>query len=316
MKDLISVIMSTYREPLVWIEQAVDSILNQTYQNIEFIIVIDAPDNTQLIHYIMGRKEQDNRIAIHINERNMGLTASLNTAIGLASGDYIARMDADDIAEADRLACQMKYLISHNLDLVGCNVRDIDENGKMINSSGTQYPSSGRVIKKYLKTSSAIIHPTWLTKKNVYLEMGMYHDFPACEDYDFLTRAALAGYRLGNVKEPKQMYRINSKGISSTKKVIQKTSHFFIRKNYNAGRQSSLDEFYQFMESEAARKKQEGLRRYYEDSAKIKEYYRNRQWERFWMIGIKTFVKSKEGRTVVINVIREKFLCLQYGKRY
>lgn len=118
MNDLISIIMSAYREPLVWIRQAVDSVLNQTYKNIEFIIVVDDPDNTELIDYVTKREEQDPRITIHINEKNIGLAASLNRAIGLAKGEYIARMDADDISERDRLACQMKYLISHNLDLI------------------------------------------------------------------------------------------------------------------------------------------------------------------------------------------------------
>ena len=315
-KDLISVIMSTYYEPLTWIEQAVDSILNQTYRDIEFIIVIDAPDNMELVRYAMKKKEQDNRIIVHINEKNMGLTASLNTAIKLANGEYIARMDADDTAEFDRLSCQMEYLISHNLDLIGCNVKDIDENGKILNPIGTHYPTSDKVIKKFLKTNSAIIHPTWLTRKSVYIEMGMYHDFPACEDYEFLTRIALAGYRLGNLKEAKQMYRINTKGISNTKKIMQKSSHYFVKHNYNAKRQSNLDEFYQCIESDAGKKKQKSLRNYYEDSAKLKEYYRARKWGMFLTAGIKTFIKSAEGRTVVISIFREKLLQLRYGKCY
>ena len=197
-----------------------------------------------------------------------------------------------------------------------CAVKDIDENGKILNPIGTHYPTSDKVIKKFLKTNSAIIHPTWLTRKSVYIEMGMYHDFPACEDYEFLTRIALAGYRLGNLKEAKQMYRINTKGISNTKKIMQKSSHYFVKHNYNAKRQSNLDEFYQFIESDAGKKKQKSLRNYYEDSAKLKEYYRARKWGMFLTAGIKTFIKSAEGRTVVISIFREKLLQLRYGKCY
>ncbi|MCM1439640.1 MAG: glycosyltransferase [Roseburia sp.] len=316
MKDLISVIMSTYNEPLKWIEQAIDSILGQTYKNIEFIIVVDAPENKELINYIIERKKQDNRIIIHINERNIGLAASLNVAISLANGLYIARMDADDIAEPDRIECQIKYLTSCQLDLVGCKIMDINEDGKILNLKRTHCPTSDKAIKDYLKTNSAIAHPTWLVKKSVYIEMGMYRDFPACEDYDFLIRTALAGYKLGNVSEVKQMYRINTRGISSTRKVMQKSSHYFIMQNYNLGKQSNPDEFYQFIESDIGKKKQEGLRNYYNASAKLKRYYHDKEWIAFFIVGLKTFVKEKEGRVVIANILRKKWLRLKYGKNY
>lgn len=260
MNELISVIMSTYHEPLAWVGNAMDSILNQTYKNIEFIIVVDAPDNAKLIDFITERRQQDSRIIIHINVENVGLPSSLNTAIGLAKGEYIARMDADDISEPDRLACQMEYLISHRLDLIGCNIRTIDESGIIIDSQGTHLPLADDAIKKYLKMFPAIMHPTWLVRKTVYTDMGMYRNFPAAQDYEFLTRIALAGYRLGNVREPKLRYRINTGSISSTKKILQKSIHFFVRENYNAGRQSSVEDFYAFMNSDFGRKNREILK--------------------------------------------------------
>ena len=116
MKNLVSVIMSTYQEPLVWIDEAVSSIQNQTYQNFEFIIVVDDPDYKQLVGYILRKKKEDNRIIVHINERNKGLTESLNIAVKMAKGTYIARMDADDIAAPDRLECELDYLILNHLD--------------------------------------------------------------------------------------------------------------------------------------------------------------------------------------------------------
>ena len=316
MKNLVSVIMSTYQEPLVWIDEAVSSIQNQTYQNFEFIIVVDDPDYKQLVGYILRKKKEDNRIIVHINERNKGLTESLNIAVKMAKGTYIARMDADDIAAPDRLECELDYLILNHLDLVGCNVRNIDEDGNVINHTGTKYPASDQIIKRYLKTNSAVVHPTWLVRKEVYNEMDMYRDFPACEDYEFLTRIALAGYRIGNVREVKQMYRINGKGISSTKKVMQKTSHYFAKCNYNAGRQSSLDEFYKFLNSDEGKKKQAGLVRYYEQSDKLKECYRNKQWGKLVTMGFGVFMRSKEGRTVITSTLMEKFLRIRYRKTY
>ena len=96
---MISVVMSTYKEPIEYIEQSINSILNQTYRDIEFVIIVDNPDNAEHIEYIQNRMSGDSRIKLSINEKNCGLTESLNRAIALARGTFIARMDADDIAE-------------------------------------------------------------------------------------------------------------------------------------------------------------------------------------------------------------------------
>lgn len=312
MNELISVIMSTYHEPLAWIGQAVDSILSQTYKKIEFIIVVDDPDNTELIEYITKRKKQDSRIIMHINKKNIGLAVSLNIAIGLAKGEYIARMDADDISEPNRLACQMEYLIAHDLDLVGCNIRTMDESGKMISGGETRLPLSDEVIKKYLKIGNIIMHPTWLTKKNVYINLGMYHNFPAAQDYEFLTRSALAGYRLGNIKEPKLIYRINTNGISGTKKILQKSIHFFVRKNYAAGKQSRLEDFYAFIESDAGRKKQKELEKFCQNYKRRWKHCHNRKWYIFFVMGVNALLRPGEERIWFVDAVQGKLLRMRY----
>ena len=101
-EELISVLMCAYNEPMEYICQAVKSITEQTYRNIEFIIIIDHPDRRDIVLYLDGLA--DERIRYHINEKNMGLIASLNKGLQLCSGKLIARMDADDIAFPDRLA--------------------------------------------------------------------------------------------------------------------------------------------------------------------------------------------------------------------
>ncbi len=312
MNERISVIMSVYHEPLAWVDQAVSSILDQTYKDIEFIIIIDDPDNTTIIDYIVNRKQQDNRITVYINERNIGLAASLNIAIGLAKGDYIARMDADDISESDRLACQMEYLISQDLDLIGCNIRRIDESGKIINDGKTCLPLSDEAIKQYLKIGNIIMHPTWLARKAVYTDMGLYRNFPAAQDYEFLTRIALAGYRLGNLREPKLRYRINAGSISGTKKILQKSIQSFVRQNYIAGRQSSAEDFYAFFNGDAGRKKQENLERFYKNYERRYKYFRNRKWRMYFIIGVNAFLKSGEERVWLADAVRAKLLRMRY----
>ena len=125
----ISVLMSAYNEPINYVQQAVDSITAQTYKNIEFIIIVDNPDNQPLIDLLSQAVEKDPRINIVINEKNIGLAMSLNKALHLSTGDIIARMDADDISKPNRLEIELNYLLCHNLDVIGCAIEKIDENG-------------------------------------------------------------------------------------------------------------------------------------------------------------------------------------------
>lgn len=109
-KPCISVIMSTYNTPNDWLEQSIDSILNQTYSNFEFIIIDDC--STTDIE-IIQRRYKDERIIWLKNDENIGLTKSLNKALKIARGKYIARMDADDISLPERFALQIQYMESH-----------------------------------------------------------------------------------------------------------------------------------------------------------------------------------------------------------
>ena len=103
----VSVIMSTYKEPIDWIRQSIDSILNQTFSEFEFIIVVDNPKYKELISVLNDYAEADNRICIMVNENNIGLVKSLNKALSQCNGEYIVRMDADDISLPERIAHQI-----------------------------------------------------------------------------------------------------------------------------------------------------------------------------------------------------------------
>lgn len=312
---MISVIMSCYREPIIYLIESISSILNQTYSDIELIVIVDDPTNIEIINYVSSVGERDERMRYYINERNMGLTVSLNRAKRLAKGEFVARMDADDISEEERLECQLKYLQDSNYDLVGCNVIDINEKGCVINSLGTNYPTQDKSIKKYLRINSAIPHPTWLVRKRIYDKYD-YVDFPACEDYEFLTRIALDGYRMGNLKECKLKYRINSNGISTTKKVLQKASFNYVRNNYRHNRKSYYDKFLSYLESDEGRKKKMSLSSYYNCSKKLKTYQNDNDKMRFLLFGIRIFITEPEGRRIISNVVKERMLRLTFGHNY
>ena len=90
--DKISVLMSTYREPIEWIKLSVESIINQTYKNIEYIIIVDDPDNKELISFLSDYENRFEFVKVVINEKNIGLVASLNKGLKYCSGEYIARI--------------------------------------------------------------------------------------------------------------------------------------------------------------------------------------------------------------------------------
>ena len=136
----VSVIMSVYREPLEWIDASIKSILVQTYGDFEFLIVNDNPESEELCHFLNEKALSDNRISLIANERNIGLTKSLNVALTKSNGEYIARMDADDIACLNRLSSQVEYLDKNaNHSVVHSNYSLIDENGDVIKSKFHSY---------------------------------------------------------------------------------------------------------------------------------------------------------------------------------
>lgn len=308
---MVSIIMCMFREPIQYIEKSLESVLQQTYKDIEVIIMIDDPANEMLVDYVRKKTTEDCRIRYYVNEENIGLTASLNRAKSYVKGEYVARMDADDICVVDRIESQLSYLREYGLDIVGCNVKDIDEKGNFIIASTSTFPTEDKVIKEYLKTNSAIPHPTWFVRREIY-EKYDYVDFPACEDYELLTRLALDDVKMGNLKEPKLYYRINSNGISSSKKVMQKTSFFYVRNNYKKRKVSKLDEFNSFYESPKGIKKRKKLENYYAKSSELKKLKKEKKWLKFFLMGICVFICSYEGRNVVISYLRGRLLISKF----
>ena len=136
----ISVVMPAYNAEK-YIGEAIESILNQTFKDFEFIIINDGSvDHTKEII----REYNDPRIVLLENDKNRGIVLSLNKGLDAATGKYIARMDADDIATKDRLEKQLEFLQVKSYDMVGCNAIKIDENGKEIGY--LNFPTAHEII--------------------------------------------------------------------------------------------------------------------------------------------------------------------------
>lgn len=243
---LVSVIMSTYKEEEIFLRQAIESILDQTYKDFEYIIILDNPDNDLHKRIIQEYTNNDKRIKFYVNEKNMGLTASLNKGLGLAKGKYICRMDADDISINNRIENQKKYIEENDYDLIGGISQMIDENGKSIYSI-KKVPTNMDKIKKALRYNQIISHPTWFGKKEVFDKLNGYRNMPLCEDYDFTLRAVLNGYKISNIDETVLKYRMTSSSISRSNLYEQYLFAKFITKKYSENKIADIKEAKQYV---------------------------------------------------------------------
>lgn len=155
----ISVVMPAYNAEK-YIGQAIESILNQTYSNFEFIIINDG-SNDKTKEVILSYK--DDRIIYLENERNFGIVVTLNKGLEKANGEYIARMDADDIAEPNRFEKQIKYLDKNiEIGVLGSGICTFGEN---IESKKRLFTTNADQLKAELIFSSCIAHPTVMIRK-------------------------------------------------------------------------------------------------------------------------------------------------------
>lgn len=206
--ELISVIMPVYNiKSFDIISQSIKSILNQSYKNFEFIICDDG-SNDDTFCYIKKFEKIDDRIKIIKNNKNFGLSYSLNRCIAASKGLYIARMDADDISLPDRLEKQYKYLKKNSsLDFVGSY-------SYLLRSLNTEVIGINKVPitpnKKNFLFGTPFIHPTLMIKKNIYSSLGGYNcdeNVLLVEDYEFFMRAYYHNYKGANIPEPLIKYR-------------------------------------------------------------------------------------------------------------
>lgn len=202
----ISVVMGIYEEQdKRQVMQAIDSILNQTFQDFEFLICDDG--SSQAFYEWLERYcKKDPRIVLLRNQKNMGLAAALNKCLKHASGAYIARMDADDISCSGRLEKQAEFLRRHkDFALAGCSAFMIDGNGIW----GVRRMERMPRRESFLDTSP-FIHPAVMMRRSVLEELGGYCCSPKAvrlEDYELFMRLYAKGWRGYNLQEPLFQYR-------------------------------------------------------------------------------------------------------------
>lgn len=207
----ISVILPVYNcEQFIY--EAVNSVLLQTYEDFELLIIDDcSTDNTLKI----VEKFKDSRILIIQKEKNTGYTDSLNYGVTIANGEYIARMDGDDICLPERFEKQVTFLDNNsNIALCGTAIKIIGED-RII-----RHPLKHEDIAIKLCFGNSFCHPSVMGKKEVFLENRYDKNFEPAEDYDLWTRLAFKE-ELANLDEVLLFYRVHKNQISNTKSNIQ-----------------------------------------------------------------------------------------------
>lgn len=221
---LISVIMPVYNESL-YIKDAIKSILNQSYQDFELLIIDDAStDNTvDIINQF-----NDGRIILIQKEKNTGYTDSLNLGIEKSAGRYIARMDGDDICHEDRFNVQLEFL-ENNLDYILCG----SQYKRIDGQTSFMLPVENDEIKALLLRGNQFIHPSVMIRKSVLIENKIRYnkEREPAEDYDLWVRLMPYG-KFKNLKEPHISYRIHAGQISQKSFKIQKEHDYKTRVLY------------------------------------------------------------------------------------
>lgn len=205
----VSILLPAYNAER-YLREAIDSMLSQTYQNFELLIIDDgSKDRTAEI----VRSYTDERIRFIQNECNIGLANTLNKGMRLARGEYLARMDADDISLPTRLEIQVRYLDEHpDVMLCSCALQQFGASDKqMIGREDFEF------VKAEMLFSSAIGHASSVWRKAFFVEnhlMFMQDEFPA-EDYGLWTRAVFYG-KMVNIPDLLYRYRIYPEQVTAT----------------------------------------------------------------------------------------------------
>ena len=199
----VSVLMSIHNNESS-IDASVRSIVSQTFADWEMILWNDASTDGSLKR-LEEWSRRDSRIKLYSNSRNLGLAASLNLALEKSVGQYIARMDGDDIAMPDRLARQVNFLDTHpQYAILGAACMLFDESGEWGTRTGLAAPQ-----KKDFLWGSQFIHPVTVMRRDALVSVGGYRacrDTLRAEDYDLFMRMYAKGYVGYNLPEPLLRY--------------------------------------------------------------------------------------------------------------
>lgn len=249
--QLISVILPFYNAEQ-FLEASIKSILNQTYKNLELILINDGSTDTSL-EICENFKRKDSRVVL-LNKSHQGLTKALNFGIMKSKGFYIARQDADDISKEQRLAKQKIFLENNNAIMCGTNCEIIKKNKKK-NNWAIEF--THKKIFKKLEYSNCFVHSSVMFIKKFAEKANFYDEkLDYAQDYDLWWKLSLIG-KVGNLKDKLVLIKQHDQSISSINEnkqtlcFIKSAVKFYFFKYF-----SSISKNYNFEEVSKIKKNQ------------------------------------------------------------
>ena len=232
---LISVVIPAYNCEKT-INDSIYSIINQTYKNLEIIVINDGSiDKTKLVvDKIIKCDKRVKQISIH----NKGISNAINLGISISKGEWICRMDSDDISVSNRIELQLEYARKNKLDIVGCWIKLFDQN----NIYGIRkYPITDSEIRCQLLFNSPFPHPGLLIRKKIFDTESYDGFYRHIEDYELWCRLGVdKNIKMGNLPLPLILYRVSSNQVHrKNKNILFKIRSEIAKKYLEAQKDSS-----------------------------------------------------------------------------
>ena len=264
----VSVIMSVYNGE-DYLSEAIESVINQSLENWELIVINDcSTDSTGEI--LSGFASKDERIMVYTNEVNLKLPASLNKAVSLSNGKYIARMDADDICLPERLEKQFKFMEEHSeVSMSSCRFMTVKKGIYAPGGAGGR--CDNEALKAMLLAANPILHPGVIAKAEVMKKYNYDTSLTCTEDLELWTRMTMAGLKMQILPEYLLIYRLHDKQITSTTIERQHTEVLKIQNKYYGKLLTQMNE-------EMQKFYIGGI--YFKESADINKYLEYAKWLR------------------------------------
>ena len=220
----VSVLTPLYNTNHKFLKEMIESILNQTFDDFEFILLNDSPNNKELKDIVLSYK--DNRIIYIENEENIGISKSRNKLLELAKGEYIAIFDHDDISLPQRLEKQVNFLDKNpRIGVVGSNFRRFSNNRKSKNPENNLDIKINLVVRGCIMThSSVMIRKSLLTENSIKWE----EEYSPCEDY-MLFAELIDKTMFYNIQEPLLIYRDHENNTSHNQSTIMEDKENLIK---------------------------------------------------------------------------------------
>jgi glycosyltransferase involved in cell wall biosynthesis len=199
-------------DKLVWVKEAVNSLVTQTYKHHVLVIVIDGNIPDEILTYLIDTSKQMSNILLVRGKTNKGLSACMNFVVNwtlskVKAAKYFFRMDADDISDPQRLEKQIAFLEKHpKISILGSGLYEVNEQGKQVGQR--KLPQKHSEIVRFLPKRSSINHPTVVIRLNVFEQGFRYReDLMNTQDYFFWADLAAAGFKFANLSDKLLKFR-------------------------------------------------------------------------------------------------------------